>query len=63
VIEKSIYLQTKDLQQHIKYKKLTADIKKLTRRTQRVDWDKFVKSLVCDLTGLQRRGFKILKKL
>jgi hypothetical protein len=57
------YLQTKDPQQHIKYKKLRAEVRKLTRKTRRDDWNKYVKSLECDITGPQRIGFKILKKL
>jgi hypothetical protein len=61
--EYKIYLQTKDTQQHITYKKLRAEVRKITRRIRRNDWDKFVKSLGRDITGPQRRGFKILKKL
>jgi hypothetical protein len=56
------YLQTKDPQQHIKYKKLRAEVSKITRRIWQNDWDKFVKSLEQDITDPQRRGFKILKK-
>ena len=35
----------------------------MTRRQRRDDWDKFVKTLERDITGTQRRGFKILKQL
>ena len=30
---------------------------------RRDDWDKFVKTLETDITGAQRRGFKIFKQL
>jgi hypothetical protein len=33
------YLQTEDPQQHIKYKKLRAEVRKLTRKTRRDDWN------------------------
>jgi hypothetical protein len=58
-----IYLQTKDQQQHIKYKKLRAEVRKLTRGIWRDDRDKSVESLECDLIQPQRRGFKIPNKL
>ena len=35
----------------------------MTRRQRRDDWDKFVKTLEMDITGTQRRGFKIFKQL
>ena len=35
----------------------------MTRRQRREDWDKFVKTLERDITGTQRRGFKIFKQL
>jgi len=35
----------------------------MTRRQRRDGWDKFVKTLERDITGTQRRGFKILKQL
>jgi len=35
----------------------------MTRRQSREDWDKFVKTLGRDITGTQRRGFKIFKQL
>jgi hypothetical protein len=56
-------MKIQDQQQHIKYKKLRAEVRKLTRRIWRDDWDKSVKSLECDLIWPQRRGFKIPNKL
>ena len=35
----------------------------MTRKQRRMDWDKFVKTLERDITGTQRRGFKIFKQL
>jgi len=35
----------------------------MTRKQRREDWDKFVKTLERDITGTQRRGFKIFKQL
>jgi len=35
----------------------------MTRRQRRDDWDKFVKTLERDITGTQRRCFKIFKQL
>jgi cytochrome c peroxidase len=35
----------------------------MTRRQRRDDWDKFFKTLERDITGTQRRGFKIFKQL
>ena len=35
----------------------------MTRRQRREDWHKFVKTLERDITGTQRRGFKIFKQL
>ena len=35
----------------------------MTRKQRRDDWDKFVKTLVRDITGTQRRGFKIFEQL
>jgi hypothetical protein len=35
----------------------------MTRNQRREDWDKFVKALERDITGTQRRGFKIFKQL
>jgi len=35
----------------------------MTRRQRRDDWDKFVKTLERDITGTQRRSFKIFKQL
>jgi hypothetical protein len=44
-------------------KKLRAEVHKLTRKIRREDWDAFVKRLGRDITGAQRMGFKVLKKL
>ena len=38
-------------------------MRKMTRSQRREDWDKFVKTLERDITGTQRRGFKIFKQL
>ena len=35
----------------------------MTRRQRRDDWDKFLKTLERDITGTQRRGFKMFKQL
>jgi hypothetical protein len=35
----------------------------MTRRQRTEDWDKLVKTLERDITGTQRRGFKIFKQL
>jgi len=35
----------------------------MTRNQRREDWDKFVKALERDITGTQKRGFKIFKQL
>jgi hypothetical protein len=51
------------LQHYIEYKKLRANVSKLSRKYRRQMWDKFVKSLERDIAGPQRRGFKISKKL
>jgi 16S rRNA C1402 (ribose-2'-O) methylase RsmI len=57
------YLQNKTVQHYIEYKKHREIVRKLTRRQRREDWDKFVKTLERDITGTQRRGFKIFKQL
>jgi hypothetical protein len=58
-----IYIQTKDINDHITYKQLRAEVRKLTRKIRREDYDAFVKKLERDITGVQRIGFKVLKKL
>jgi len=35
----------------------------MTRRQRSEDWDNFVKILERDVTGTQRRGFKMIKQL
>jgi hypothetical protein len=35
----------------------------MKRRQRRKDWNKFVNMLERDITGTQRRGFKIFKQL
>ena len=35
----------------------------MTGKQRREDWDKFLKTLERDITGTQRRGFKIFKQL
>jgi len=48
---------------YIEYKRHRAIVRKMTRSQRRDDWDKFVKTLERDITGTQRRGFKIIKQL
>jgi hypothetical protein len=50
------------MEDYISYKKLRAEVRKLSRTIKTKDWDKFVKSLEHDITGAQRIGFKIFKK-
>jgi len=56
------YLQKETVEHYIEYKKHRAIIRKMTRSQRREDWDKYVKTLERDITGTQRRGFKIFKK-
>jgi len=35
----------------------------MARRQRRKNWNKFVKTLERDITGTQRRGFKIFEQL
>ena len=51
------------MEHYIEYKKNRAIIRKMTRRQRRDDWEKFVKTLERDITGPQRRGFKIFKQI
>ena len=51
------------MEHYIEYKKHEAIVMKMTRRQGRDDWDIFVKALERDITGTQRRGFKIFKQL
>jgi len=57
------YLQNKTVAHYIEYKKHQAKVRKMTQRQRRDDWDKFFKTLERDITGIQRRGFKIFKQL
>jgi len=57
------YLQNKTEYYYIEYKRNRAIVRKMTRSQRRDDWDKFVKTLERDITGTQRRGFKIFKQL
>ena len=57
------YLQNKTVEHYIEYKRHRAIVRKMTRGQRREDWDKFVKTLERDITGTQRRGFKIFKQL
>jgi len=57
------YLQHKTVKHYIEYKRHRAIVRKMTRRQRREDWDKFVKTLERDITGTQRRGFKIINPL
>jgi hypothetical protein len=56
--EYKIYLQTKEPQHEIKYRKLRVEVKKLTRRVPRSYWDKYVRTLEHQLTGPKRKVFK-----
>jgi len=51
------------VEHYIEYTKHRAILRKITRRQRRDDWDKFVKTLERDITGTQRRGFKMFKQL
>ena len=51
------------MERYIEYKRHRAMVTKMTQRQRRDDWNKFVKTLVRDITGTQRRGFKIFKHL
>ena len=51
------------MEHYIEYKRQRAIVEKMTRKPKRDDWDKFVKILERDITGTQRRGFKIFKQL
>ena len=51
------------MERYTEYKKHRAIVRKMTRKQRREDWDKFVKTLERDITGTQRRGFKIFKQL
>ena len=51
------------MEHYIEYKRHRAIVRKMTQRQRRDDWDKFVKTLERDITGTQRRGFKIFKQL
>jgi len=57
------YLQNKTVDYYIEYKRHRAIVRKMTRSQRRDDWDKFVKTLERDITGTQRRSFKIFKQL
>ena len=57
------YLQNKTVEHYTEYKKHRALVRKMTGRQSRDDWDKFVKTLEREITGTQRRGFKIFKQL
>jgi len=57
------YIQKNTVHYYIEYKRHRAVVRKMTRRQRRDDWDKFVKTLERDITGTQRRGFKIFKQL
>ena len=48
---------------YIEYKRHRAIVRKMTRSQRRDDWDKFVKILERNITGTQRRGFKIFIQL
>ena len=51
------------MKHYTEYKRHRAIVRKMTRRQRRDDWDKFAKTLETDITGTQRRGFKIFKQL
>jgi len=51
------------VEHYIEYKRHRAIVRKMTQRQRRDDWDKFVKTLERDITGTQRRDFKIFKQL
>jgi len=51
------------VEHYTEYKRHPTIVRKMTRKQRRDDWDKFVKTLERDITGTQRRGFKIFKQL
>ena len=51
------------MEPYIEYKRHRAIVRKMTRRQRSEDWDNFVKILERDVTGTQRRGFKMIKQL
>ena len=57
------YLQNKTVDYYIEYKRHRTIVRKMTRKQRRDDWDKFVKTLERDITGTQRRGFKMFQQL
>ena len=57
------YLQNNTMEHYTEYKKHRAIVRKMTRKQRRDDWDIFLKTLERDITGTQRRGFKIFKQL
>jgi len=57
------YLQNKTMDYYIEYKRHGAIVRKMTQGQRRDDWEKFVKTLERDVTGTQRRGFKIFTQL
>jgi hypothetical protein len=56
-------LQSRSREDYISYKKLRAEVRKLSRTIKRPARDKFVKSLEHDVTGAQRIEFKTSKNL
>jgi hypothetical protein len=52
-----IYLQSKNTVDYIKYKKLRTEVRKVSRKICREDWNKYVKLLEHDITGPQTTGF------
>jgi hypothetical protein len=48
---------------YVEYKKPRAEVGKLSRKISRENSKKFVKSVKHDITGPQRRGFRVFKNL
>jgi hypothetical protein len=58
------YLHSRSREDYISYKKLRAEVRKLSKtKKKRQDWVKFVKPLEHDTTEAQRIGFKTFIKL
>jgi len=62
-IEEKKLFTKKSVEHYIESKKHLTIIKEMTQSQRGEDWDKYVKKLERVITGTQRRGFKIFKKL
>jgi hypothetical protein len=56
-------LNSGTIEDRIEYKHKRAIVRKLSRKLQNESWDVFVKNLGKDVTGAQRCGFKVFRRL